>query len=51
MFKHVVQLGRNKRKAEAYSVCYVEALREVRTTLAACFNILAGRRNHSGLAL
>jgi hypothetical protein len=51
MFKCVVQLGRNKRKAEAYAMCYVEALSEERATLAACFNILAGRSNHSGLAL
>ena len=35
-----VQRGRNERGAEAYLFCYVEALSDVRTTLAAIFTIL-----------
>jgi hypothetical protein len=38
-----VQQGRSERKAEAYFVCYVEALSDVRTTLAAIFTILPWR--------
>src|SRR5690242_7896205 len=34
MTKRFVQQGRNERKAEAYSLRYVEALNDVRTTLA-----------------
>jgi len=40
MVKKAVQRGRNEQKAEAYSLRYVEALRDVRTKLAAFFNIL-----------
>jgi hypothetical protein len=40
MFKKAVQQGRSERKAEAYSVRYVEALSEARTPLEDFFNIL-----------
>jgi lipoprotein-releasing system permease protein len=40
MFKRGGQQGRNERKAEAYLVCYVEALSDVRTKLTARFNVL-----------
>ncbi len=42
MFKKVVQRGRSEGRGEAYSLRYVEPLREARTKLAAFFNILLG---------
>jgi hypothetical protein len=40
MLKKSVQQGRSKRRGEAYSVSYVEPLREARTPLAGFFSIL-----------
>ncbi len=40
MVKKAVQQGRSERKAEAYSVLYVEGLSDARTKLADFFNIL-----------
>ena len=40
MFKKAAQQGRSERKAEAYSLRYVEALSDARTKLEAFFNIL-----------
>jgi hypothetical protein len=40
MFKKAVQRGRNEGRAEDVPLRYVEALSEVRTKLAAFFNIL-----------
>jgi hypothetical protein len=40
MLKKAAQQGRSERKAEAYSVRYVEALSDARTKLAAFFSIL-----------
>jgi hypothetical protein len=42
MFKKAVQRGRSERRAEAYSLPYVEGLSDARTKLADCFNILLG---------
>ncbi len=35
-----IQQGRSEREAEAYSLPYVEALSDARTTLGVVFNIL-----------
>ncbi len=51
MFKYIAQLGRSKRTVETYSLCYVEALSEVRMKLTAYFNFPVCRGNHSGTAL
>jgi len=40
MLKKPAQQGRSERKAEAYSVLYVEALSEARTQLEGFYNIL-----------
>ena len=40
MIKKVVQQGRSERRAEAYSLEYVEGLSDARTQLAAFFSIL-----------
>lgn len=40
MLKKSVQQGRSERRGEAYSVSYVEPLREARTPLAGFFSIL-----------
>ena len=40
MLKKSVQQGRSERRGEAYSVSYVEPLREARTLLAGFFSIL-----------
>jgi hypothetical protein len=40
MFKKDAQRGRSKRRDEAYSISYVEALSDARTKLADFFNIL-----------
>jgi hypothetical protein len=40
MFKNAGEQGRSERKADAYSVRYVEDLSEARTKLEAFFNIL-----------
>jgi hypothetical protein len=40
MLKKTVQRGRSKRKAESYSVLYVEALSDARTKLADFFSLL-----------
>ena len=40
MVKQPFQQGRSERKAEAYSVRYVEALNDARTPLEGCCNIL-----------
>jgi len=42
MVKKAGQRGRSKRKGEAYSLRYVEALSDARTKLEAFFNILVG---------
>jgi len=40
MLKQTVQQGRSERRAEAYSLEYVEDLSDTRTPLAGCFSIL-----------
>ena len=42
MVKNTVRLGRSERRAEAYSLPYVEGLSDARTTLAVFFTILVG---------
>jgi hypothetical protein len=44
MLEKSAQQGRSERKAEAYSVPYVEALSDARTTLEGFYNILITRR-------
>jgi hypothetical protein len=44
MFKKAVQQGRSERKAEAYSLLYIETLSDTRTKLEDFFNILLGWR-------
>ena len=40
MVKKTVQPGRSEQRAEAYSLSYVEALSDARTTLAVFFTVL-----------
>ncbi len=48
LFKKTFQQGRSERKPEAYSVGYVEGLRDARTMLEGFFN---SRQSASGSAL
>ena len=47
MFKKALRRGRSKRRAETYSLRYVEVLSEARTKLEAFFNILPGKDGHA----